>query len=145
MLASVNKVRNTPKGKVRVARAIYYLDMIYAFAAPWDSELTMSHMMFPSCGRYRFHKSSPRFTSVHFPSKQKRHLEERSHACKASRYCLLSPRQIVQTPLSGHPAVPRAFMYLLRTKGVQAPAPGTYLAVEAPVLFSFSHILRNRV
>ena len=34
---------------------------------------------------------------------------------------------------------------VLRTKGVQAPAPGTYLAVEAPVLFSFSHILRNRV
>ena len=143
MLASVNKVRNTPKGKVRVARAIYYLDMIYAFAAPWDSELTMSHMMIPSCGRYRFHKSSPRFTSVHLPSKQKCPLEERSHACKASRYCLLSPRQIVQT--HAYPAVPRAFKYLLRTKGVQAPAPGTYLAVEAPVLFSFSHILRNRV
>ena len=144
MLASVNKVRNTPKGKVRVARAIYYLDMIYAFAAPWDSELTMSHMMIPSCGRYRFHKSSPRFTSVHLPSKQKCPWEERSHACKASRYCLLSPRQIVQTPLIPPYHVPSC-IYCARTNGVQAPAPGTYLAVEAPVLFSFSHILRNRV
>jgi hypothetical protein len=69
------------------------------------------------------------------------YLEERSHACAALTYCLLSARQLVQTP-------PYPFHHV--TACIRR-ALETYLAVKAqrfPVLFIFfifSHIPQNRV